>query len=201
MLAYLAVFALTIGTVITFGLVTAVTTESYTSTYAPSCPAVEELPPEMSQQDRDQVLRQCQQAPQTYQSSRPRTDRTWWLLAPNPFVILADSAPALPPETQAERDRRQADQSRGIYRQDARDLDPLGQIGQAVRGLRRPPDDTTAGAASYTELSGAVERDRPRSVWPYGLAFDVALAVGALLLTRRRLQTPSRTLAVGQRVA
>ena len=203
-LAYLTVFALTLGTVVVFGLVTAVTTETYTSTYQPQCPAAADLPSEMSAEERARVLAQCDEAPQTFTSSRARTDRTWWLLAPNPFVILADSAPSLPPETAAQQAQRQADQSRGINRQNARDIDPLGLLGNAVRDLRRPPTDNTAGGyVAYSPLTEqlAPEPERRRPVWPYGLAFDVLIAAGALLVTQRRLRTPTRTLATGQRVA
>ncbi len=200
-LAYLTVFALTLGTVIVFGLVTAVTTESYTTTYTPHCPTAAELQSELAPEERDRILGQCQEEPQTYTSSRARTDRTWWLLAPNPFVILADSAPSLPPETAAEQAQRQADQSRGINRQNARDLDPLGLLGKTVRDLRRPPTDNTAGGyVAYSPLTEqlAPEPERRRPVWPYGLAFDVLIAAGALLVTQRRLRTPTRTLATGR---
>ena len=208
-LAYLTVFALTVGTLIVFGLVTAVTTESETVSYTPQCPSATDLPAELSVEERNRILSQCSEAPQSYQNTITRTDRTWWLLAPNPFVILADSAPSLPAETAAERRQREADQQRGISRQDARDLDPLGIIGSAVRDLRRPPERYNGNGEPGVQIltsespSQAVqaERDRRRPVWPYGLAFDVALALGALAVTRRRLQTPSRTLATGQRVA
>ncbi len=202
-LAYLTVFALTIGTVIAFGLATAVTTESYTSSFQNTCPTEETLPPDLAAEEKARIIGDCVPGIQTYQSSRVRTDRTWWLLAPNPFVILADSAPRLPAETQAERDRRESDQQQGISRQNARDLDPLGGLGQAVRSLRSPPEDDTAGAAGPTPLEDQPGPEGPerRPVWPYGLAFDVLLAAGALLVTQRRLRTPTRTLATGQRVA
>jgi ABC-type transport system involved in multi-copper enzyme maturation permease subunit len=210
-LAYLAVFALTIGTLITFGLTTAITTEKYTETYDNACPS---LPPTVPQEQRDQILANCGQI-QTYQASRARTDRTWWLLAPNPFVILADAAPQLPPLTAAEKRERQSDEARGIQRQDARDLDPLGGLGRAIRNLRKPPDAVSssvsygsgsagnAGTASSSELTitpDAKPVDR-KTVWPWGLAFDVFLAVLALWITTRRLSTPSRNLPKGQRVA
>ena len=167
-LAYLAVFALTIGTLITFGLVTAVTTETYTASVggANCFPA-------------------CDPGPQqTYTATRARTDRTWVLLAPNPFVVLADAAPQLPDERG---DDGEVNQIR------ARDLDPLGQIGGVVRGLR----DTRLG-------EGPVQTDaytEPDAVWPTGLAINVALGAAALWLTTRRLRTPSRNLPKGQRVA
>ncbi|MDP3711737.1 MAG: ABC transporter permease [Mycobacteriales bacterium] len=194
-LAYLSVFALAIGTLIVFGLVTAVTTEEYTDSYENSCPTAAELPPDMSAAEREQILSSCVAGRQTFTATRARTDRTWWLLAPNPFVILADAAPALPEETEAQRRAREAREARGEFRTNARDLDPLGQIGSAVRDLREAPADTRAGAMP---MSLPEER---KAVWPWGLAANVVLAAGALWLTTRRLHTPSRTLPRGQRVA
>jgi hypothetical protein len=202
-LAYLAVFALTIGTLIAFGLGTAITTEDYTESYTAPCPAPSSLPSDLPQSERDRIQQQCSQPPQTYRATRARTDRTWWLLAPNPFVILADAAPQLPPLTTAQRQQRQADAQRGISRQDARDLDPLGGLGRAVRGLRKSP---VGGDGAYVQ-TGLVEGNAPlpierrRPVWPWGLGFDVALAAAALWVTTRRLATPSRTLPKGQRIA
>ncbi len=164
-LAYLAVFALSIGTLIVFGLVTAVTTETYTESY--------DCPPSSSSF--------CEgTAPQTFTSTRARTDRTWFLLAPNPFVVLADAAPALPERPRGVREE-------GVQ---ASDFDPLGQIGGVVRDLRAAPLGLTIR-----------ERPEPEPVWPTGLAINVALGSLALWLTSRRLRTPSRTLPKGQRVA
>jgi ABC-2 type transport system permease protein len=109
-LAYLAVFSLTVGTTVLFGLATAITTEKYTETYEPSCPSASDLPTDLPAEERQRILDQCQQGPQSFQASRARTDRTWWLLAPNPFVILADSAPQLAPLTQEQ--QRQRDEER-----------------------------------------------------------------------------------------
>jgi ABC-type transport system involved in multi-copper enzyme maturation permease subunit len=199
-LAYVAVFALTLGTLITFGLTTAITTEKYTETYNNVCPS---LPPTVPQEQRDQILANCGQ-PQSYEASRARTDRTWWLLAPNPFVILADAAPQLPPLTAEQKQQRQSDEARGIHRQDARDLDPLGGLGRAVRDLRKPPvkgDVIQDTGLVSGEQQVRIRRVNRQPVWPWGLGFDVALAAGALWLTTRRLHTPTRTLPKGQRVA
>ena len=177
-LAYLVVFGLTVGTLIAFLLASATTAESYTETYEVTCPP--DLPPDSG----------CVAGTQSYESSRVRTDRTWWLLAPNPFVVLADAAPALPVEDES------------VYRDGdvpgvrAQDVDPLGQLGSTVRDLRRPPDPIS---------SSGVLVEQPQQdggpVWPFGLAVDVLLGVGALALTVRRLRTPTRTLPRGQRVA
>jgi ABC-type transport system involved in multi-copper enzyme maturation permease subunit len=200
-LAYLAVFALTIGTLIAFGLATAITTEKYTQTYTPTCPSATDLPADLTPAERDRILQQCNDAPQSYQATRARTDRTWWLLAPNPFVILADAAPQLPPLSEEQQRQRLADEARGVSRQDARDLDPLGGLGRAVRDLRRTPDGVTLQGIITSADPPPQTPDARQPVWPWGLAFDVLVALGALWLTTRRLATPARKLPKGQRVA
>jgi ABC-2 type transport system permease protein len=166
-LAYLVVFALTVGTTVTFALALALSTESYTQRVPGFCPDTVGACPD-----------------QTFEGQRTRPDRVWWLLAPNPFVILADAAPKLPPETAAEKLRREALDLRGVHVSNLRDSDPLSGLGDAVRDAHKRP--------------GAVNGS---PVWPWGLGFDVLLGAGALWLTARRLQTPTRTLPMGQRVA
>jgi ABC-type transport system involved in multi-copper enzyme maturation permease subunit len=164
-LAYGMVFALTVGTPVTFGLAVALSTESHTQ----------------------QISGLCETGPcreETYTEQRSRPDRVWWLLAPNPFVVLADAAPKLPPETAAEAARRHALEARGVTVSNLRDSDPLGGLGGWVRDAHKAP--------------GAAEG---KPVWPWGLAFDVLLGAGALWLTTRQLRTPSRDLPLGQRVA
>ncbi len=177
-LAYLSVFALAVGTLIVFGLVTAVTAEQTTVTYENDCTG---LPPDSG----------CVEGSQSYETTQARTDRTWWLLAPNPFVVLADAAPQLP----VSESPREGDVGTTVH---ARDLDPLGTIGRAVRELRRTPDSTVTGGP-LVDVPPA-EAPTP-AVWPTGLAVDVLLGIGALVLTERRLRTPTRTLPKGQRVA
>jgi ABC-2 type transport system permease protein len=186
-LAYLAVFALAIGTLIAFGLVSAVTSETVTETYQNDCPPP---PPGVSPEQFG-----CVDGPQSYTYNRVRTDRTWFLLAPNPFVVLADAAPQLPEV----RRTTSPDEPSFAGTVSARDLDPLGQIGAQVRDLRRPPDPVAAGPTILTP-EGEPE-PRPPAVWPTGLAVNAALGIGALVLTTRRLRTPTRTLPKGQRVA
>ena len=176
-LAYLAVFALTVGTVILFGLATAVTTEQVTQTVDAPCPPGDSLCTPGSGR-------------QSFETTQVRTDRTWWLLAANPFVVLADASPQ----------RSDPDPARipGIS---SDDLDPLGAIGRGVRELRRPPGDSQGTAVLQPEPDVGGDEQAQPPVWPTGLAVNVALGGAALVLTTRRLRTPSRTLPRGQRVA
>lgn len=154
LLAYLTVFVLTLGSLISFGIATALTTERVT----------------------------VSNGAESYTYSQARPDRTWPLLAPNPFVVLADAAPRLPP-------RRDPVTGESLQRP----LDPLGAIGDEVRKARRAPMPD-----SYVDYR---QQQLPGPVWPYGLAFDVLLAAGAVWVTVRRLRTPVGRLPRGVRIA
>jgi ABC-type transport system involved in multi-copper enzyme maturation permease subunit len=109
------------------------------------------------------------------------SDEVWWLLAPNPFVILADSAPRVP---------SRLDQTGHIVSPD--DLDPLSSISKNLRELRVPAE------YFYSDQPGPPP-DRP--LWPYGLGFLVVLGAGSLVITTVRLRTPTDRLPPGVRVA
>jgi len=107
------------------------------------------------------------------------TDRTAWLLAANPFVVLADALP---------------------YSDDGMSGGPLQGIGQAVRYAQ-------AGAESSGPqcINGEPRAfDAPASsfpIWPLGLTVQFAGAALALVLAWRRLRTPAQRLAAGTRIA
>jgi ABC-2 type transport system permease protein len=139
LLSYVTVFALSVGTVIAFGLTATITSDN---------------------------------------EGHPG-EGAWLLLAPNPFVVLADAAPQLPALRRPGTDYYQPQPS-----------DPLGEMGRSVRHLRQPRpysyDDTT---------------DDAPPVWPYGLAVDLLLGAAGLWVSIRRLRTPARSLAKGVRIA
>ncbi|MGH3931838.1 MAG: ABC transporter permease [Pseudonocardiaceae bacterium] len=175
-LSYLTVFALTVGTLIVFGLSLATTTETRTVT---------ERIPAYNEVTGERIPGQTRL--ETYSYTEVYPERVWWLLAPNPFVILADAAPRAQPRI----DPRTGEEL-------PRPFDPLGEIGKAVREARdpyRPGDILTA------DLSQVPPPDRSGPVWPYGLAFHLVLGGGAVALTVRRLRTPTRNLPRGVRVA
>jgi hypothetical protein len=117
------------------------------------------------------------------QSGPTRDDLVWWTLAPNPFVVLADSAPQLPPK----RDKYSG-------RMIPQPNDPLGELGRGVRDIRRPPGNHRPYPAPLNDPN-----DRP--VWPFGLAFNLALAAGSLVVAREKLRAPAHTLPQGVRIA
>jgi ABC-type transport system involved in multi-copper enzyme maturation permease subunit len=94
LMSYVVMFALTVGTLIAFGLSVPLTTET---------------------------IQVSDNQGSTWEEQRAHTERVWWLLAPNPFVVLADAAPTLPPPKPYE----------------SRPLDPLGEVGRGVRNIRQ----------------------------------------------------------------
>ena len=176
-LAYLTVFALTVGTLIAFGLVTAVTQQTVSAS-TEQCDSY----------DQNGNGTNCRLV--GYETTIARTDRTWWILAPNPFVVLADSAPAGPTRTVRRRD--------GTTEQQPLPVDVLGAMSRGLHTIRVRPEPVEGPYGTNFETPAGVTGG---AVWPFGLAFDVLLAVGALWLATRRLRTPTDRLAKGQRIA
>jgi ABC-type transport system involved in multi-copper enzyme maturation permease subunit len=117
-----------------------------------------------------------------YWESRP--ERVWWLLAPNPFVIVADAAPRVPP-----RIIRQGDL---VF---VENYDPLSTISNEVRRIRTPYQN------HWMCCPEPVPPRQEEPVWPYGLAFSILLGAGSLAITTARLRTPTDRLPRGVRVA
>ncbi|WP_448631065.1 ABC transporter permease [Cellulomonas soli] len=121
----------------------------------------------------------------TQERSVMHTERTWWLLGMNPFVVVADGA-----GTGELEDR----------------TDPLAGIREGVRTLRAGPDPQLDECWSWDGSSDgdqAVEEaqvtDAP--VWPWGLAFNLLLGAAGFAVAVRRLTIPQHTLPRGTRVA
>jgi ABC-2 type transport system permease protein len=161
-LAYLFVFALSVGTVLAFGLVTASTQQTVRASVNGT----------------------------SYDTTISRPDRTWWLLAPNPFAVLADSAPAGPVRT--------VTLPGGAVVRESAGVDVLGSLSRSLHRIRVAPRAVQDASGTRIEVPDDVEGG---PVWPLGLSIDLLLAAGALWLTTVRLRTPTTRLARGQRVA
>ena len=124
----------------------------------------------------------------TYPEDRPRTERLWWLLAVNPYVIVADSAPS---PTLSE------EYGYG-------DVGLLSGFKQAVRQARLGPatsSDYCNAGLTYEEQQRREDLDALPAVWPWGLAVQALLAAGGVALGVRRLSVPYGKLPAGSRVA
>lgn len=110
------------------------------------------------------------------------TERTWWLLAVNPFVIVADAMPL------------DSDDFYGMS-------DPMTGIKTGVRAAREGVQEPIDECWSDDENGWAWDPDDKSPVWPWGLGANLLLGAGAVWLAVRRLHIPQRTLAKGTRVA
>lgn len=118
----------------------------------------------------------------TQQRTVAHTERTWWLLALNPFLVMSDAAGTSPSLHEAENGG-----------------DPLGVLRGAVRAARdgaSAPVDECWGSDQGPANSGSTA-----PVWPWGLAVNLLLGAGGFVVAVRRLSLPQRKLARGTRVA
>lgn len=124
---------------------------------------------------------------ETYTTTVPRTELTWWMLAVNPYVIVADSAP-LP----------------RVSVDEYWDGGMLGAIKGGVRelrlGLTASYDDCAPGETQEeTDRRERLEALSP--VWPWGIAVQSVLAITSVWVAIRRVRVPYGTLTAGTRVA
>jgi len=127
-------------------------------------------------------------------------ERTWWLLALNPFVVVADAAPSRKPVTFL-------------------GFEPLQMISDGARTARMgtTPESVNEcwpelqSAAPLTEAGvqqpdqrQRLERERlnrVHAVWPYGFVFLGLVGAASTWVAVRRLRTPIRKLPRGTRIA
>ena len=178
---YLVVAALSIGTAVAFGLAglafPRTTTYSYT-TYSESA------------LDADgKVVNPVCDPPDVSTSRSPTYDRVWWLLAANPYVVLADATPS-----RFSRDGSTQD-SFTSFKAGVRSL-------QIARPTEEVQDDCNPSAnrpASYPSQQQIVEQTVP--TWSVGLLIHLVLGAVCLIAGARALRTPARRLAKGSRIA
>lgn len=122
---------------------------------------------------------------ETFTATRaiPRTDRTWWILALNPFVVVADAAP-----------QGSGDLTQGFT--------PLRYISVGVRSAKAGPVEPVNECWSDT-APALTSQTAPASgpVWPYGLLFLTLVGAASTAVAIRRTRTPVRRLPSGTRIA
>ncbi len=185
---YMLVALLAIGTVIVFGLGTTLVMEERTVrssyyTYPESGLDSTGVPEEGA----EPVCRS-----QTYTADLPDTQYIAWLLAANPFVVVADAVPYNLPDVEAD-PTPGALVAGGYYAPGV-----METVSQGVRSAQAGPD-----LEITCEESTGGRRPLPQGVpiWPLGLGLQLLLAGGLLFIGRRRLTMPARRLAQGIRIA
>jgi ABC-2 type transport system permease protein len=127
------------------------------------------------------------------------TERTWWLLALNPFVVVADAAPSRKPVTYL-------------------GFEPLQMISDGARTARMgitpdslnecwpetQPNPGEGDGSQQLVQQQTLQRERlnrVHPVWPYGFVFLGLIGAGSTWVAVRRLRTPIRKLPRGTRIA
>ncbi|WP_203582354.1 ABC transporter permease [Microbacterium hibisci] len=192
---YLVVAALVVGTLIAFALVGFTIRSEVTSHHrsfeydAWSGDSFPCLPGEQPSEDYpcdEDIEVQCGEW-QTSTYEVPRFDHVWWLLAANPFVILADATPT---------------------HFDAMGYpdDLFGQLKFSVRAAQQPPDleprwdDCAMQPQGDQRTPEQVIADSTPS-WFVGMALQLLLAAGLMWWAWARTRTPAGRLPSGTRIA
>ncbi|WP_426324000.1 ABC transporter permease [Microbacterium sp. E-13] len=192
---YLVVAALVVGTLIAFALVgftvrsevtnhyRSIEYDDYTGDTFPCMPGEE--PSADYPCDDDVEVRCGEWTTSTYEV--PRFDHVWWLLAANPFVILADATP-----TQ--------------FDEYGNPNDLFGQIKYGVRAAQQAPDleqrwdDCAPRAADDgSEAEDVIDQSTPS--WFVGMSLQLLLAAGLMWWAWGRTRTPAGRLPSGTRIA
>jgi ABC-type transport system involved in multi-copper enzyme maturation permease subunit len=195
--AYLIVALLSVGTLIAFGLAIGSTTKYVEVEYRTySQEYWEQLDRCYQGPDDEAAIAECErEIPVTCTTERTttsvvHTDRLWWILAMNPYVIVGDMV-SVRPDDQAPSDL-------------------FSLISYGVRSMQKPQDSTFSGwddcrPGAQDEISddGTLSDDLEGTVpvWWIGLALQVGLAAASLGAGYVRLRTPARRLPKGSRIA
>lgn len=186
---YLVVAALAVGTLIGFGLVGSSITSEQTYRYQSA-----EYDPETGAPVCKDGSEDCWDAPEemvcgeveTSVTRVPRFDSVWWMLAANPFVILADATPT------------------GFDR-NGQPVDLFGYAKTAVRWAQIPPEleDGWSECEPYVDDSRSSEEIIAATVpsWFVGLSVQLVAAGLVLWWAGARTRTPARALPPGTRIA
>ena len=186
--SYLAIAALCAGSLIAFGLLTLVTRSDVVVTQT----NVSASSGDPSTTDPSQIT--CD-PPTTYTYPVPRYDYYWWMLASNPYVVVADATP-------------------GSFSKEGMPSDLFTIIATGVRTAQHAPDLTVtddycaqvkaeAGGGRNTASGPTPKQVYESSVpsWFVGLGIHILLAAGLLAGALARTRTPARRLSKGSRIA
>jgi ABC-2 type transport system permease protein len=174
---YLAIAALSIGTLIAFGLGGLISQSTIT---------------EYSYDNVHEKSQTCDGL-ETYKDTEPRFDLVWGILAANPYVVLADAVP-----TSFDKDGNPSDLFGDIK---------AGERAAQVRPVGGTPAEACKEALTENSDNEVYDDSPKQTIdsttpsWAVGLAIQLVLAVGAVVGAWARSRTPARKLPKGSRVA
>ncbi|SEB51669.1 hypothetical protein SAMN04489806_0943 [Paramicrobacterium humi] len=183
-LSYLVIAALSVGTLISFGLLGSVTRSPATYTY------VGYDAPSYDEETGEPIDPVCTE-PVVSHSEVPRFDLYWGILAANPYVVIADAAPG-GFDTHGNPSNLFSALSSGVRSlQTVPELDTYVNDCEAIGTGQTPPGYKTPQQVH----DGAVPS------WFAGVGIHVLLAAGALWWAWARTHTPAGRLPKGSRIA
>jgi len=139
---------------------------------------------------------------QTQTRSVAHTERTWWLLAVNPFVVVADGSTVPGAD-----ERYQTAAPFAALRQAVRNVrqgaaQPIDECWLPIAVLQTAPEaapSSTGQLGSVAAPASTVQSTAP--IWPWGLGFTLLLGAAGVAIAIRRLSIPQRKLPRGTRIA
>ncbi|GAA1015170.1 ABC transporter permease subunit [Nocardiopsis tropica] len=152
--------------------------------------------------DRDTGRVTCREYPYTREVAN--TNRIWWIIAPNPLVVFADSSSASDPgRSDSWRYTYGTSDGPALPRETAlgavADTMAVFRAGERLTPDRRCATDTPDGSRGYSgyydDLSSV------GSTWYWGLLANLALGGIGLAFAARRLRVPAGDLPRGVRIA
>lgn len=176
LISYLLVAMLGLGTLIAFGLSMELVSVDVKASN-------QEWPEEMMSDDSEWDPNAYTCGTVLYTQTAYATDRNTWLLAANPFVVVADAAPRPMPKPD----------------QDEELIGPMGGISDIVRSSQAGISNSIPCLNGIKNLDTLPENSPP--LWPLGIGLQGLLAAGLLLAGRAKLRTPAGRLATGTRIA
>ncbi|WP_345764198.1 ABC transporter permease [Diaminobutyricibacter sp. McL0608] len=186
--SYLTIAALCAGSLISFGLLTLVTRSDVTVTQT----NVSASSGDPSTTDPSQI--QCD-PPTTYTYPVPRYDYYWWMLASNPYVVVADATPGSFTSAGSPADLFSIIATGVRSAQHAPPLTVVDDYCAQVKAEANGNHDTTSGPTSKEVYDSSVPS------WFVGLGIHILLAAGLLAGAWARTRTPARRLSKGSRIA
>ncbi len=189
---YLVVAALAVGTLIGFGLIGSAVATEHTSQYrnaqydANGNPQCKDGSSDCWGDVDNMICGDWEEST----SRVPRFDLVWWMLAANPFVVLADAVPAR-------------------FDNSGYPVDMFTWIKYSVRSAQLPiepgPDWDECDPAYYSDSYVGPDYEETIATtvpsWFVGLGVQVAVAAGLLWWAWGRTRTPARTMPPGTRIA
>lgn len=120
---------------------------------------------------------------------RIHTEKTWWLLAMNPVVVVADAGFVEP--------------RNGKY--DTGSFAPMYAIAEGVGAARKGASNEVDDQCWFGDAASGPPTESARSgqppSWPWGLGILTAIGIGSLTVAIRRTRTPIKRLPNGTRIA